>query len=180
MRACLRHPSVLLSLHRLLLLHARQECVSPHPGSNPLFEVPSPSFALLMSSFPSLPFLHPFRLSDRLICRPRSSLPPAAARVWVGGGSPQTPSLSSPPLPHPRPRAPAPGPDHTCHLHRTQDGSREGFHPSLALHEPLIPLSPATLSLKNGRCRGPGRGGTQSTRCQGVSFKQGQKGNHCR
>lgn len=177
MPACFRHPSFLLSLHLLLLLlHARQECVSPHPGSNPLFEVPSPSFALLMSSFPSS------ILSVCLTVLSVGRAPPCLLQLHWGGGrrGPTDTFIVLPPCPVLGLVLLHPPLDHTCHLHRTQDGSREGFHPSLALHEPLIPSSPATLSLRNGRCRGPGRGGTQSARCQGVSFKQGQKGNHRR
>lgn len=113
-----------------LLLHARQECVSLHPGPNPLFEVPSPSFALLLLSVPSSVFLSvwPSYLSAALL--------PASCSCSEGHRH-----LHCPPLP--RPHASAPGPDHTCHLHRTQGLSHGGFHPSLTspfrASHPLIP-----------------------------------------
>lgn len=130
-----------------VLLEARREGVSPHPERNPLFEVPSPSFALPRAVLSFLP------LSVHLAILSVSPAPPHLLQLQRG---PQTPSLSS----SSSPSCFCTQPDHTCHLHRTQGlGSSacrgEGLSSvaRLALQSLSSP-HPCTLSLRNGWGRG--------------------------
>lgn len=115
-----------------------------------------------------LPFL---RLS---VCLTVSSVSPAPPRPLQLQRGPQTPSLSS----SSSPSRFCTRPDHTCHLHRTQGpgtlAAGLSSIPYLALQSLSSP-HPGTLSLRNGRCRGPGQSGTQSCCCEDVCFKQSQR-----
>lgn len=159
---CLCHPSFLPS-HCPILLCARQESVSQHLGPNPLFEVPSSSFALLMLAYPSPVFLPiwPSYLSAGLL--------PACCSCNQGHRY-----LHCPPLPWPP--ASAARPDHTCHLHMTQSPGTlaTGAFIHLAL-QGLSSPHPCTLSLRNGWCRAPWQSRTQCGCCEDASFRKGQR-----
>lgn len=118
-----------------VLLEARQEGVSPHPERNPLFEVPSPSFALLVLFFPSSVFLSiwPSYLSAPHL--------PISCSCSEGHRH-----LHCPPLPHPHASAPNQITPATCTGHRTLGplpAEERAFHPSLGspfrASHPLIP-----------------------------------------
>lgn len=128
-----------------VLLEARQERVSPHSGHNPLFEVPSLSFALLMLFFPSSVFLSiwPSYLSALHL--------PISCSCNEGHRH-----LHCPPLPHPHASAPNQITPATCTGHRAL-----GPLPSRGLSsiarlalQSLSSPHPCTLSLKNGWGRG--------------------------
>lgn len=104
----------------------------------------------LCAPYTVLPFLC---LSDCLICQPRSSPPPAAATRATDAFIVLlflALTLLHPARSH-LPPAQDVGP---------RDLSRGGFHPSLtSSFRASHPLHPGTLSLRNGRCRGPGQSG---------------------
>lgn len=160
MLACWCHPSIICPL--LLLLRARQECVSLSAPVGPIRRLKSHLHLLHSLCCPSLPLS--FRPSNRLIFQPRSSTPPAAAARVIDTFIVLlflTPCASAPDQITPA----------TC---TGLEGSRDLSHGGLSsTPSPLPfrgshPLVPVTEEW-------PGPSQTQSVCCEKVCFKQGQR-----